>query len=78
MSICCKCAYVFLQFSYDFVNVYDGSSMLNTQIASLTGILPVPVTSTGPDIFLYFVSDDTVTNPGFRVEYDSGKIDGCL
>ena len=48
--------------------------MLTNIIASLTGILPVPVTSTGPDIFLYFVSDDTETNPGFRVEYDSGNI----
>ena len=52
--------------------------MLDTQIASLTGILPGGVTSTGPDIFLNLVSDYSETKPGFRIEYDSGKIDEFL
>ena len=48
--------------------------MFDTELASLTGILPEEITSTGPDIFLNFVSDSTETTPGFRIEYASGKI----
>ena len=66
--------YFCLHFSYDFLNVYDGPSVLDIEIASLSGILPDTVTSTGPDMFLNFLTDSSVTAPGFKIRYDAGKL----
>ena len=63
-----------MKYSYDYLYVYDGPSLLDVQIASLTGILPEDIISSGPDIFLNFLSDDTETMDGFKIQYDAGKI----
>ena len=68
--------YFCLHFSYDFLYVYDGPSLFDNLMESLTGeLLPeYQVTSTGPDLFLNLVSDDTETTPGFKVRFDASKI----
>ena len=66
--------YFCLHFSYDFLKVYDGPSMFDIEIESLTGLHAETVTSTGPDLFLNFVSDSSETTVGFSCRYDAGKI----
>ena len=61
-------------FSYDFLNIYDGNDIFATEIASLSGILAEVVMSSGPNIFLNFLSDDTETSSGFKIQYWAGKI----
>ena len=58
-------------FRYDFVIIYDGGSVFDIQLAILTGILPGAVTSTGTELFINFVSDVTVTEAGFRIQFDA-------
>ena len=53
--------------------VYDGDNVFAPEIAVLTGILPDDVSSTGRDIYISFISDDTVTTSGFIIHFDSGK-----
>ena len=45
-------------YRYDFLKIYESWSGYS-EIASLTGVLPPNVTSTGPTVFLKFVSDET-------------------
>ena len=56
-------------FRYDFVYVYDGSDAFGTLVGTLTGVLPTGLTSTGTDMFITFISDDSETTPGFRIEF---------
>ena len=60
-------------FSYDFVHVYDGDSPFSSLIVSLTGIHLDNVASTGPDIYIRFVTDNIQSSSGFRIRYDAGK-----
>ena len=64
----------FYIFSYDFLYLYDGNSPSATEIASLTGMVPDDIISSGPNIFLNFLSDDTETSFGFRIKHARGKI----
>ena len=59
-----------LHFSYDYLYVFDGIDV----IAALTGVLPEVVSSTGPDIYLNFLSDDSEARPGFKIRFDAGMI----
>ena len=60
-------------YRYDFVNIYDGENEFATQIASLTGILPNPVESSGNTIFINFLSDFDTGETGFRIGYEAGE-----
>ena len=60
-------------YRYDFVNIYDGENEFAAQIASLTGILPSPVESTGNTIFINFLSDFSTVETGFRIGYEAGE-----
>ena len=61
-------------FSYDFLYVYDGTDVFATEIARLTGnSIPADVTSTGRDVFLNFVSDESKNRNGFKLRFDAGK-----
>ena len=56
------------------MKVYDGDSNSAYMLGSLTGdVLPSDMVSTGPDIFINFVSDDEVAKIGFRIQYGAGK-----
>ena len=55
------------------MNVYDGDGLNATKIGRLTGIFPDNVVSTGPDIYLSFVSDENLSKSWFKIQYDAGK-----
>ncbi len=56
--------------SYDFVEVYDGSSSSCPMLASLTGVkLPLPITSTSGSMFVRLISDFVSTRKGFTATY---------
>ena len=61
----------YIYFRYDFVYVYDGGISFGTEIAVLTGTFNDTVTSTATELFVYFLSDDTVTAAGFRIQFDA-------
>ena len=65
--------YWWLLYRYDFVNIYDGENEFATQIASLTGILPNPVESSGNTIFINFLSDYDTGETGFKITYEAGE-----
>ena len=55
--------------------MYDGSTIFDTMLATLTGdVLPADVTSTGTFVLINFASDGSETRAGFRIHYDSGKV----
>ena len=61
-------------FSWDHLYVYDGTDVFATEIAKLTGnSIPADVTSTGRDVFLNFVSDESKNRNGFKLRFDAGK-----
>ena len=64
--------YSILNLSYDFLRVYDGSSVFDSEIGALTGIQTSEIISSGSDIFLNFLSDDSENKAGFRIQYEPG------
>ena len=62
-----------IAYRYDFVNIYDGQDEFAAQLASLTGILPNPVESSGNIIFINFLSDFDTGDTGFRIGYEAGE-----
>lgn len=55
---------------FDSVIVYDGFNYWAPILGSFTGIsIPSSVTSTGCEMFIRFVSDDSFTAPGFSANY---------
>lgn len=55
---------------YDFVKIYDGTSASATLLGSFSGSsLPPPITSSGPSLYITFISDTYVTGAGFDVNY---------
>ena len=60
-------------FRYDFLRVYDGDSVFATEIGVLTGLQLDPVMSSGPDIYLNFLSDQSEQTAGFRIQYERSK-----
>ena len=65
--------YIFYSFRYDFVYVYDGGSLFDIELAVLTGIFPDDVISTGTELYINFVSDESETTAGFLIQFDAGK-----
>ena len=56
------------------MKVYDGDSNSAYMLGSLTGdVLPSDMASTGSDIFINFVSDESMATIGFRIQYSAGK-----
>ena len=63
-------------FRYDYVNIYDGDSILEAELARLTGnsvTLEDRVTSTGPSIFINLETDGSEQRSGFMIEYNAGN-----
>ena len=65
--------------SYDFVKIFDGCSISDTQIGSLHGYCggnkpPTTLVPTGNCILILFVSDNSITSSGFNITYNvTGK-----
>ena len=54
--------------------IYDGDSTLADVLGSFTGFeTATPVQSTGADLYINFVSDETETLSGFSLQYEIGK-----
>ena len=54
----------------DFMTVFDGRSSAAPQLGRFSGAeLPPTLTSTGPDLYIEFTSNDAGQSPGFRAEY---------
>ena len=54
----------------DFMTVFDGRSSTAPQLGRFSGAeLPPTLTSTGPDLYIEFTSNDAGQSPGFRAEY---------
>lgn len=62
---------------HDSVTVRQGNSDTSPEVGTYCGsIIPIPITSTGPSLFVSFSSDTSVTLTGFRATYttsDSGR-----
>ena len=58
-------------YRYDFLKIYEPSRR-NSEIASLTGVLPPNITSTGPELSLQFISDQTEVKAGFLIKFEAG------
>ena len=55
--------------------MYDGANEFGTQLAQLDGdSIPNPVESTGRDMFLRFLSDESETRAGFQLQFEAGKL----
>lgn len=71
----------FLKFSLDtgdFVIVYNGENITDSILGIYTGnVLPQTVTSTGNRVLITFVSDTSVTSPGFLISYTSVPVVFC-
>ena len=49
--------------------------MFGTELGSLTGdTIPDDIQSTGPDLYINFVSDDSENWDGFIIQYSVGKL----
>ena len=77
-------AYVTLSFvSFDLatgdeLNIYDGSSASATLLGTYSGsALPPNVSSTGPEMFVTFTSNESGTAQGFLAEYNCNLISFC-
>ena len=49
----------------DILHVYDGTSEFDTEISAFTGDIASEIMSSGPDIFLRFLSDGSETKNWF-------------
>ena len=65
--------FIFVLFRYDFVIIYDGGSLFDSELARLTGIFPDDVISTGTELYINFISDESETTLGFKIQFDAGK-----
>lgn len=58
------------ELNYDFVVVYDGMDENAPEIANFSGSnIPNGVTSTGNEMFVLFVSDESIRGSGFEANY---------
>jgi len=61
-----------LEDGYDFLRVYNGASAAGTLVAELTGNdLPDDITINGGSAFVEFTSDQSITEGGFVVDFNS-------
>ena len=59
------------------MSVHDGDNQSAKEIARVTGTAQqfsrnFAITSTGRDIFINFLSDDTETASGFKIQFEAG------
>jgi len=58
--------------NYDSLSVYDGSDDKAERLAELCGTeIPEPITSTGRDMYLYFSTDNSYQQTGFRLTWEA-------
>ena len=69
---------IFLYFSYDFLTIYDGDSFFALELIELSGDSTQDVVSSGRDIFIQFISDESEVRYGFRIQYEAGKTLCCI
>ena len=64
---------LFILFRYDFLSIFDGKYENGElkEIAKLTGVFPPNVTSSGPNISIQFISDDSQVRPGFKIKFEA-------
>ena len=79
-NILCRTKYnyiVFFYFSYDFLYVKDGATLVDTQLAALSGnpddLTTLTQISTGSSMTLNFVSDSSEAKGGFVLQYEACK-----
>ena len=61
-------------FRYDFLKIFESIDETiddSNAIAMLTGVRPPNITSSGPEIYINFVSDSTETRPGFELYFQA-------
>ena len=62
-----------IEFSYDYVTIYDGPNASYPSLGSFTGnTLPNsgnPISSTGNQVYFEFTSDGSVIGPGFQMDW---------
>ena len=73
---------LFILFRYDFLSIFDGKYENGDlkEIANLTGVFPPNVTSSGPNISIQFISDDSEVWPGFKIHFEASmsKLQGRI
>ena len=69
-------------YSDDVLNVHDGATLLDPEIGGLAfssflRVLPLPIESTGSDMYLNFISNDVNlgTPLGFNLSFTARKFD---
>nr|XP_046258011.1 deleted in malignant brain tumors 1 protein isoform X4 [Scatophagus argus] len=65
--------------AFDAINVYDGSSSSSRLLGTVCGTVPNTTTfySTGADLIVFFRSDSSFTNSGFRADYRIVSTGSC-
>jgi len=57
---------------YDFVTVYDGNSSASTILGTFSGSsIPDNITSSGNELYITFISNESTTNAGWEATYSS-------
>ncbi|XP_041458355.1 cubilin-like [Lytechinus variegatus] len=59
---------------HDYVTVRQGNSDTSPEVGTYCGsTIPIPITSTGPSLFVSFSSDTSITLTGFRATYSTSE-----
>ena len=68
--------YSFINFSYDWLNVYEGGNDSGELSQALTGQVEngYTMTSKGNKLFLHFSSDSSESEKGFKIRYEGAFI----
>lgn len=62
----------------DILNIYQGISTSDTLLGSCTGTdLPEDIISSGESVLLHFISDDTITSEGWKINIVATRPDYC-
>ena len=64
---------LFILFRYDFLSIFDGKYENGElkEIANLTGLFPPNVTSSGPNMSIQFISDNSEVKSGFKIHFEA-------
>lgn len=61
---------------YDYIKIYNGYNSGGTLLGTYSGSsIPSTITSTGPALFLQFVTDASITSSGWSIYYTTDGID---
>ncbi|KAA3671428.1 uncharacterized protein DEA37_0012005 [Paragonimus westermani] len=58
---------------YDMVLIFDGPTCASSVIGMLSGTTPINYTSTGNQLAIMFITDDSVQDTGFVARYTPGE-----